>query len=274
MKTFKPCADPTDREALSKALARTYGSEYDGWERLQEYNTYLEYAADHPNKGSTAIAGALELPRSRVRPWTNGSVPDPVRGVQTAAGHGWLELSWDGDVLRTLTIALAWLFSGGSVNNNCVPAFAVERRTQWLAEDLLDALDAGHLVRHAEGDSRATEVIPAEDASVLGRVLIALGAPWGSKADGSLSLPPWLSNAPEPVRLAFARTYVTNRGTSRDDRPQRPVAFREERDASYRHGLQEVLESLFDGQVVSGDSETLYLTPRGAALLNQVLSVK
>ncbi|WP_159900760.1 hypothetical protein [Salinirussus salinus] len=263
-----------DRKALSKALAHTYGGEYDSWERVEEYNDYLEYSSRHPNKGSTALAGALELPRSRIRPWMNGSIPDPVRGIQTAASHGWLDLEWEGNMLRGLTIALSWMFSGGSINQSWVPAFAVERRTRWLAEDVLDQLGVGYTVRHADTEERATELIPAADASVLGRVLVALGAPQGPKADDQLSLPLWLLDAPEPVRLTFAQTYITNRGTTRDDRPQQPVAFREERTAGYRRALRRLFESLVEEQAVSGDSETLYLTPVGAARLNHYPPLK
>lgn len=256
------------------ALARTYGGDYDGWERLQEYNWYLEYSGRHPNKGSASVASALELPRSRVRPWTNGSIPDPVRAIQTAAGRGWLDLEWDGDMLRAFTVAVAWIFSGGGINQTWEPGFAVERETRWLAEDTLDQLGVGHTPRHTDTDGRATELLPAADATVLGRLLVALGAPQGPKGDDRLLLPPWLSDAPESIRLVFARTYITNRGTPRDDRPEWPVAFREVRGRSYRQSVQELFESLVEGQAVGGDSETLYLTPAGAARLNQYPDVK
>jgi hypothetical protein len=41
---------------LVSALARTYGGS-DPWERVEDYQRWLEYSADHPQKGSSAVAG-------------------------------------------------------------------------------------------------------------------------------------------------------------------------------------------------------------------------
>ena len=269
MEWFEPCVEPTDREELSKSVARTYRGEYDGWERVQEYNRYLEYQGEHPNKGSTAIASALELPRSRVRPWTNGSIPDPVRGIQTAADHGRLDLAWEGDTMRALTVAVAWVFSGGSINEGFVPGFAVEKRTRWLADELLEELGTGLAERHGDDGGRGTEVIPATDASVLDRTLVALGAPLGERARGDLHLPSWLAQAPEDIALSFARMYVTNRGVTRDEQPNYPVGFKEERDPPYRQEIRALMIPLVEGDTISGRGEMLYLTTAAASRLNQ-----
>lgn len=45
-------SDRTDRAA---ALARTYGGDRDGWTRVAEYQRVQEYAAAHPNGGSSAV---------------------------------------------------------------------------------------------------------------------------------------------------------------------------------------------------------------------------
>ena len=265
------CPDPTDRKRLARALARTYRGEVDGWTRVQEYNRVIKYTGRHPNKGSAAVATALELPRGRIRPWMDkGAKPDPVHGVQTAAERGWLDLIWEGATLRALTVAVAWLFSGGSVDERFVPAVAVERATRWLAEDMLSALDVGHRERHADSDSRATELVPGADGAVLGRVLVALGAPQGVKREGSVQdLPQWLSAAPVDLRRVFARTYVFNRGTDNPARENRPVILKEDRGPHYRQALRALFESLVDASAVAGNSKTLALTPAAAAVLRQ-----
>lgn len=82
--------DITDHETVARALADTYRGGYapDPWERVTEYQRVLEYTAEHPNKGSSAVASALELPRGRIRPWMDGARPDPVCAIQTAEEHG------------------------------------------------------------------------------------------------------------------------------------------------------------------------------------------
>lgn len=180
-----------------------------------------------------------------------------------------MDLTWEGNTLRALTVTVAWMFSGGSINKGFVPAFAVEKRTHWLANELLKQLGTGATERHGDDDGRATEVIPATDASVLGRLLVALGAPLGEKANADLHLPSWLAGAPEEFRLAFARMYVTNRGTVRDDRPNHPVAVREERDPAYRQEIRALMEPLVEGEAITGSAETVYLTPAAAGRLHQ-----
>jgi hypothetical protein len=85
-----------------KVFARTYGrsDSRDGWDRVQDYRRVIEYTAEHPKKGSQAVATALEIPLERIRPWIDDEArPDPVRGIQTTEAHGWLDLDWDGDTV-------------------------------------------------------------------------------------------------------------------------------------------------------------------------------
>jgi hypothetical protein len=71
--------DITGRQNVSQVLARTYGGDRDGWERVTEYQRVLEYTGKHPDKGSSAVASAVGLPRGRIRPWIDdGARPDPV----------------------------------------------------------------------------------------------------------------------------------------------------------------------------------------------------
>jgi len=82
-------------EPTAQALARTYSDrEYpDPWEKVLDYRRVQAYAAEHPKHGRTRVGNALDLPPSRVRGWLNDGMPDPVRGIQTAIDHGWLDPS-------------------------------------------------------------------------------------------------------------------------------------------------------------------------------------
>ncbi|MDS0280002.1 hypothetical protein NDI85_19645 [Halomicroarcula sp. S1AR25-4] len=265
--------DPTDREALIREFADTYdsASELSSWELVEQYQRVQEYAADHPRKGSAAVASALDLPRSRIRAWVDSDGrPDVVRGIHTADANDWFDLEWESTFGRHLTVLVAWVFSGGSINDAYRPAFAVTPRTQGFVEVALETMGTGSTVYRNDAENRATELVPAADASVLGRLLVALGAPLGPKTrERALSLPSFLTVAPEPIRLVFARTYVVNRATARDERPTTPLQLAEERHPAYRAEVRALFESLVDGGAVRGDAESYRLTESAANRLHK-----
>jgi len=263
--------DITDRQAIAKALARTYGSDRDGWERVEEYQRVLEYTGTHPNKGSAAVSSALELPRERIRPWVDGDArPDPARGVQTAEELGWLDLAWEQPPFTGLNVLVAWIFSGGSLNRNVVPYFALgDAGAHERLDEAFADLGIEYELLREDASNRATEARPAEAASVLGRLLHALGAPLGTKnRETDLSLPTYLDDAPYPIRLAFARTYVQNRQTPRPDRPNTPIQIAEERSPAYRQELIAFLADVVGVEMwIRGESESIRLDQRAAAML-------
>lgn len=265
-----------ERQELAKRLARTYeGGKYDtgeAWNRVGEYREVLAYTADHPNKGSHAVSTALELPRSRIRPWMeDGAKPEPVRAIEIAEAHGWLDLRWEEPPFTGLNVLIAWIFAGGSISKATrVPRFAVDNQSQACAKTALERAGINQArIDRANTDHRGTEVVPAEDASVLGRMLAILGAPLGPKrADRELSLPVYLEPSPRAVQLAFARTYVWLRGTPRPDRPETPVQLHEERSPAYREQVQALLEGLVPS-AVHGEGNTYRLSAEASAVLNE-----
>lgn len=263
---------PAEENDLAKALANTYcpKSAATGWDRVQEYRRTIRYTAKHSDKGSSAVASALELPRGRIRPWMeDGSLPDPVRAIQVADMHGWLTRDWSYTVPHAVNVLVAWVYSGGSIEQRtCVPHFAFPSHlAKTVLERTFDNVGLDYRYDRADDDSRATEAVPAEHASIFGRTLVAWGAPVGAKHERRmLSLPRYLWNAPESVRLDFARTYLLNRGHARHDRPDLPIQIAEHRTQSFREELQSLFRSLVsDADAVRLSGETLlYLAPDAA----------
>lgn len=274
--------DPTDKQLLSQALANTYSTHggTTGWERCQQYQASLEYSGEHPNAGRVRVAnnmldGDEQVPPSRVRPWLNGSMPDPMRGIQAAETHGWLDLSWGSATLQNLTVLLAWIYSGGSINDHWVPYLAVDGdETEQLAHRLLRALKETPETVRDDQQGRATEVRPTTDGPTLGRLLVVFGAPQGEKnAAADISLPPWLADAPRQLRIAFARTYVWNRGTPRDDKPSLPLQIQEERPQAYLDELRDFFAGL-TGDRPRGARRALTFTPDAARLLDRPPAIR
>lgn len=247
-------------------LARTYAhpAYADPWKAVEEYRAVMDYAGNNPDAGSTAVANRFELPRSRVRPWLDGSRPDCVRGLQTAEAHGWVDVAPDSDVFRGLNVMLAWIFSGGSILNETWMPY-------WVADDELDrdlleraaALVGVELdwTRSAD-DGRARELRPIEDASVLGRVLVVLGAPRGEKNEANdVTLPSYLETEPVRVGQEFVQVYFRNRGRTLDGEDL--LRLPETRSGRYVQSLVALVRRL-TGELVSASGTDVRPSPAAA----------
>jgi hypothetical protein len=255
-------------------LARTYGQDRDGWERVREFRRVREFVDGRPDVGSGVVAARLDLPRSRVRPWVDGeSRPDPVRAVQRAWDLGWLEARPGDPVFEALAVCNAWIFAGGSIAaENYRPTFAVGASDP--EEPLLEAIETlglDYRRYRREVDRRATEIAPTDHGVLLGRYLAGvLDAPIGPKDDeGGLGLPLWLSTTPTETRRRWARTYVTVRGYERTDRGG-AVQLVERRPDGYRQALSELFADLVDcpESVTLSGERTVYLHPPAADRLH------
>jgi len=268
--------DPTDKEPLSEALASTYNTTADAtpWALCQQYQAFLDYTAEHPNAGRVRVANNMlndgQVPPSRIRVWLDDGMPDAMRGVQTAEGHGWLDLDWDGDTLHNLALAVTWVLSGGSIaEQTMAPYFAADPETEDLAHDLLQALDLRLETVRDDADGRATEVRATENSPVFGRLLSVLGAPVGGKSpDADVTLPAWFGELLDETRRDIARLYILNRGTDRTDRPDTPLGLREERSQAYLDELRDFFEDV-TGHRPRGQAESLAFTPAATMQLNR-----
>lgn len=228
-------------------LARTYHSRSyaDTWELVEDYWRVIEYAAERPSLGSQALASRLDLPRSRIRPWVRQpdddqqpARPDAVRAIQIAEGHGWIPACYDAEAFPALSRAVAWIFSGGSIDaERFVPLFTIGGDSDLAdLEALLNQLGVGYTISRDTEAGRAAEYRPARDASVLGRVLSLLGAPVGTKNTAApIELPDYLAGAPDLIRREFIEVYLRNRGQC--SREKETVHFREDRSPTYLDDL-------------------------------------
>ncbi|MFB6119062.1 hypothetical protein [Halosegnis sp.] len=208
-----------DRHTRERALAETYSTRSSAsvWELVEQYRQVQEYVADHPNAGSTAVARALELPRSRVRPWPDDGMPDAVRAIETAARKGWLDAAPGDRPWAGLTIMHAWIVGGGAITaRNWRPRFAVgDDDPEAALRAAARAVDVQVAEQHTDAVGRGRELAVTTHGAVLGRYLGGvLDVPVGPKAGGDQSLPQWLTAAPFDTQLRWARTYVSLRGTT------------------------------------------------------------
>lgn len=242
-----------------EAFARTYKSQSyaDPWTAVEQYQFVTEYTAAHPNKGSAAVANALDLPRSRIRPWMEDDArPDCVRGIQAAESHDWLPLTIESDLFPAFNTLIAWILSGGSIDaDRVVPSFVVDNdEGRVRVENALDDLGLGVRTVRKSDAGRSTELVPASDASVFGRMLTVLGAPQGEKNSGSeLSLPPYLGAAPSWLRDEFVDVYLFNRGQTHTEKAT--ITLHEDRNREYLEELAALVRQVSGGEVsVSGQN--------------------
>jgi hypothetical protein len=233
------------RVRRERTLAGTYGA--DAWARVEEYREVQAYLADHPQRGSSAVASALDLPRSRLREWVDGdSQPDAARAIQTATALGWIDATPGQARFEALVVCHAWIYAGGGIaERNYRPAFTVQQSDpQNLLVEALGTLDVDYRRYREDIDHRGTEIVPSTHGALLGRFLVGvLDAPLGAKNEVCPSdVPTWLQRAPRETKLRWARTYVAVRGVDRNG----DVQLAEQRDTNYRRSLVEFLQSLVD----------------------------
>lgn len=232
---------PSDRTAVERGLARTYDhpSYEDPWEVVNDYQRVQTYAARHPDAGSYAVARALDLPRSRVRPWMNESMPDPMRALDTCWTRGWLADDWEDPEATAWAVLIAAVLAGGSVSSDYfVPRWVVDNSDE---RAILRGAAEPLGIRFTELCENPLEVGPANDGAVLGRLLVTLGCPSGHKTPDSVTnIPDWFDTAPDSVQLQAVRTYTTFRDTDAVSH----IQISETRNTVYRQQLGEVLKSV------------------------------
>lgn len=226
-------------------LARTYsGRAYeDPWELVADYQRVLEYRGQNPSASASQVAAALSLPRGRVRPWLDGAIPHPVRGIQTAETRGWLPLTESATAFEPINKLVAWICSRGTVKPDTYSPFvriksdADRDRFEAVLRDLeLEAQD------HRTDDvNRSTELTVRDDGAVLGRLLTCLDAPTDDETREIA--PQYLSAVSEDAQCAFARVYIRNRATYWEFN-DRWLITHQNRSARYRRSLATFFQTL------------------------------
>lgn len=257
---------PTDTAAAKRALVRTYNTPayVDPWDAVEDFESVQEVAAKHPNKGSSALSSIVELPRNRIRPWLDDSMPDCYRALQIALSNGWIIESWDDETAAGLNALAAWLCSSGSVNDNWVPMFVADAPGEIGLLKAAARTANVRLTRTRSDPDRPTEWRPVESASILGRVLYTWTGVRGDKSPDVAQFPRYVQFAPEWVAADFAKVYVHQRATVRDDRDG-ALQIQEIRTDRYRRKLVELLERVVSTpDEIRGESWPVFI--RGDAI--------
>ncbi|WP_256546683.1 hypothetical protein [Halobellus inordinatus] len=233
-----------------KAIARTYShpSVADPYEIVKQYREVMRYG---PDASSTRVARELSLPRGRVRPWLNGSKPDAVYAIELASKLGWLDEGWT-ETTEGLSQLVAGIFVCGSVQEAAMspswtPATAIGRSR------LEAALKSAGVGIRVEDDERAEEFWPGTHPSMLGRAMVAAGAPLGEKtADSVTALPDWLDSALLSVRTGFVELLVAERAIEYPNKATRRIQT--SRSASYYREVAELIQSVTGETVTYSNS--------------------
>ncbi len=244
-----------------ESLARTYSppTERDGWEQVQLYRQTQRYPDDWGGQRvASAINGDDEQPfenlsRSNIRAWVEGDgMPDAARAVEVADDLGWFATEWT-PTTRALAQLVAGVFACGSINREgWVPGWATQTKRAEL-ESALMTVGVGSRWLARDSDSQANELRPAKHRSILGRALVAAGAPVGDKtADSVGGLPEWLAEAPPSVRASFAELLVAERGARRPNRAT--LAIQADRSRQYFEDVRELLEDVTGERVTASDA--------------------
>ncbi|MDR5673101.1 hypothetical protein RH858_08055 [Halalkaliarchaeum sp. AArc-GB] len=240
-----------DKTGLRDEFFATYETKSDAsvHELVSQYHRVERYTTAHPDLGSHAVATALGLPRSRIRPWIEGdAMPDALRGWQVVTKNGWDDL--DGTMHVVLTRAVAGIFAGGSISAQLFkPLWSVSNEQERVhIEGILEEVGVGCTYRDRENPHGST-IEPRKQGVPLGRLLVARGAPSGRETE-NLVLPTYLfSESQYTAAEAFVRTYLGLRGV---DRPDKGIVqiLEQNRPTSYYEDLFRLFTRVFGEEAV------------------------
>ncbi|QZX99790.1 hypothetical protein [Halobaculum rubrum] len=242
-----------------QSLARTYNPQSypDPANLLEDYDRVMEYASKHPDHGRTRVGTALELPPSRVRTWIEGGKPDAVHAVETARELGWLDATLQDAIGDACAVLAAGIYTCGSIDNDrIVPAWNPSTRiARQLIIHGLEVVGTGYSLRHAGESDRPTEIIPATNASVFGRVLVCLGIPQGDFTMVK-SLPNWFDQLSTGTRRTLALLWVCERATAQDDKDTLMIQGRY-RGEFYRRTVADLIREIVDGAVTATEQNVV-----------------
>jgi hypothetical protein len=252
-----------------EAFARTYAPKgyADAWDCVGDYWRVMDEAAKHPSLKSHALSQRTDLPRGRVRSWTDdGSRPDVIRGLDVAEELGWFAESFHDPTIRALNVLVAGVFSGGSIATETrAVSFTIDGEETEQIRSALRTAGLNTRESHEESESRATELLPRKHGTVLGRYLSAAGAPVGEKnARADLHLPAYLDRAPLTIKADFVSIYVANRGVEHVGKATTPLL--EQRSPAFRQELAELIADVSGERVTAGESSVILSADASRAL--------
>lgn len=176
---------PTDR-AVASTFRRIKSPS--GYHYHQLYQTACERDASR-----ATLATELGLPESTIQSWERGSKPYVTNSVLRATERGWLTPSPDSETALSLTALLTWLLVRGSLRETYYPVFGVNTSAQQERfESIAKTLHLEYNTVRPDEPSWPTELRPATDGTVLGRLLYSLGAPRRTEAQETALIPPYV----------------------------------------------------------------------------------
>lgn len=225
----------------AETLARTYNHpSKDPWEAVQLYREVTKKPADW---GSQRVASAINsdpstefegISRGEIRAWVdNDSMPDAVRGIETARDLGWDDTEWTKTVQALATLVIGIYACGSITQRNYSPSWSpATTDTNTVITDALTQVGVGFHQVTRNNPGQADEIRPNSHATRLGRALTVAGTPIGNKnADGVAQLPAWIVDAPQKLKRTFALLFARERGSRREGKAtlviqaDRPVRY-------------------------------------------------
>lgn len=245
----------------AEALARTYNHpSKDPWEAVQLYREVTKKPADW---GSQRVASAINsdpstefegISRGEIRAWVdNDSMPDAVRGVETARDLGWDDTEWTETVRALATLVIGIYACGSITQRNYSPSWSpVTTDSNRIITDALTQAGVGfhHVTR--ENPGQGDEIRPNSHATRLGRALTVAGAPIGNKNVESVAqLPSWIVDAPRELKRTLALLFARERASQREGKAT--LVIQADRPVRYFEDVAQLIEGVTGETVTATD---------------------
>ncbi|MFB6189743.1 MAG: helix-turn-helix domain-containing protein [Halapricum sp.] len=178
--------------SLTPPTERAIGSTFRRSETPGGYRYHQLYRTIREREDSRAtLAAETGLPESTIQSWRRGAKPYVTNALTQATERGWLTPPADSETATALIGLLTWLLAAGSLRETYLPVFGAPLPAQQKRfESIATTLELDYNTVQSGDPNRPTEIRPAEDGTLLGRVLYTLGAPRQTEPQTTALLPP------------------------------------------------------------------------------------
>ena len=192
--------------SLTLPTERAVASTFRRSKSLGGYRYHELYQTACELDGSRAtVASELGLPESTIQSWRRGSKPYVTNAIEQAIEREWLMCTPDSETAFSLTALLAWLLMRGSLRETYYPVFgATTSGQQERFHSIAETLEVEYNTVRPDKPEWPTELRPATDGSILGRILYSLGAPRRTEAQETALIPPYVRHYREHARRFVA----------------------------------------------------------------------
>lgn len=274
---LKRMAQPRESPQIVQpaAFVETYDppTDVDSWTFTHRFREARAMVDSHEDVSLSHISAQVDLPASSLAKWffdDEEMAPSLIEDLETAKKMGWIAMSPHSTVFRGFNVLVGSVFALGTIDATTYePRFAVRSprdidRVAWA----ITHIGVKYRMARDSEHERARALIPRKYGTIIGRVLVTMGAPTNDDDVAEGGLPSYLFRVSKEHQLAFAKTFVESH--PRVVSANEAIRIQESRTSDFLDDLTRFLEDVSGGTVTRQEQDIVVSADAAMALGNVV----